>query len=453
MNNGVIHTVGRGSFWVSSSTLILKAVGLVTVAVMLWRLGAGEYGVLELSLSLVSLFSIFMLPGLDSLLVADMGSEKGRGEGSRARRILEAFVLLQSVLAMCAFAVAFVGAGWFAELYRVPRIYIELVSLTFLPGPVRAAYAVLFRVQLQFFLQSLLTIIEEVFKLGSLLVYFFVFNLHIGGVILSILTSQTLTLLILSPWFIRGVKSLRGGDNVGKLGFFELLYGHGYWSVLTSYISNVGSAARLWIIQRLLGPSAVGLYAVASGLIGHTTSLVPFSTVMSSVLPQYVHDKARFIKLLFKAIEYQLIANAALFVVAFAVFPPVLSLIFPQYHDAFPLFRGMLLGLFSGGVIGMLTPAFFALKEQRNLFLSMLFKSIMTVIFAYVGILLFGIWGLVVESVLTSLIQAFERVRRLRRITPEFPHFGWRMFAFDEDDRIVLDTVQKTLGRWTAFMR
>jgi len=442
MDKSILRTASEGTFWISFSTLLVKVVGIATVFIMLSRLGAAQYGNLELALSITSLFSIFMLPGIDALVVADMGSEIGKGSGRQARVILQTYLVLQYVLALCAFAIVFFGATFFASTYNTSTHYIQLVSLQFLIGPLRTTFGVLFRVQLKFILQSLLTFIEETFKLISIASLFVLVRPSVTAVLVSIIISQLATLLVLTPSFISGMRTLSHGAT-SVLRWWYLITGHGLWTLLSSYAGNVGRALRLWIIQKLLGPEAVGLYAVASGLIGHTTALVPLSTVLTPLLAQYVHEKVRFMRLLVKGIKYQLIANIGLIGVGFFVFPPILRWLFPQYMQAFPLFQLMLFALIPGAVISVVTPAFFALKLQRSFFASMVLKTVLTVVFDYAGIVLFGIWGLAFESIATSVVQAFERARSLRRHVPDLPpaHMLYSM-RFDEDDRLVLEKVQ-----------
>lgn len=451
----LFRIVSEGTFWISASTLIVKVVSLAAVFIILKRLGVAEYGTLELVLSVTSLMSIFLLPGLDMLVVADMGSEKGRGEYSKARNILSAYLVLQLILSILAWALVFFGASYFARFYGVPAHYIQLIAFTFLLAPFRSAYGILFRVNLRFFLLSLLTFLEECAKLTILASLFFFTDFRIAGVLMAIVGAQFAALLMLTPQFLSGWFGLVGGANtLVKLVWWELLLGHGKWSVLSTYVGNLGKAVRLWIIQRTLGAEAVGVYAVALGLIGHTIALAPLYSVVTPILPQFVHDQERFTKLLNKAMKYQFIAYLGVGLVAVVAFPPVVQWLFPDYSAAMPLFQIMLIGLIPVAFISVFTPAFFALKLQKSLFVSMIFKTVVSILLTYGLAVFFGIWGLAYEYTLTSLIYGFERMRSLRRHVPDIRINPHHIATFDEDDRLLLRRAFSFVGRITPdFIR
>lgn len=452
MQKSIPHTIAKGTFWISSSTLVVKVVSLATIFLILSRLGAAEYGTLELALSISVLFSLFMLPGLDTLIVADMGAEKGKGELSRARVLLRTFLQIQFVLSCVAATTLFFGAEFLASLYQVPSSYVQLVAATFLLSPMRAAYGILFRSQLWFVLQSLIMLLEEFTKLAFLAACFFFFALTIESVLWSILASQAFALVLLALPFVRGWKSLKGGEREGQPLDFSWI-GRGVWSVLTVYVGNLGKTLRLWIIQRILGAEAVGLYAVAIGLIGHTLALTPLHTVLSPMLPQYVSNRERFVKLLNKGLKYQFLAYACIGAVGFFAFPPVMIWLFPNYASAMPLFKVMLLGLLPVAFISVLTPAYFALKLQKSFFVSMVFKTTVSLMFTYPLILFFGIWGLAYEYILTSIVYGFERMRTLRAHVPELVISPRLFFIFDQDDRMLLEKASEFASRGASLWR
>lgn len=453
MEKSIPRTIAEGTFWISSSTLWIKVISLVSVLLMLRSLGVAEYGSLELTLSMVALFSIFMLPGLDMLITADMSIAKGVGAFGKALGILRMFFLLQVALAFTAFAVAFLTAEWWGHLYDISPTHVRLVALLFLMGPVRTAYSVLFRVQLRFFLQSLITFLEEAAKMVILASLFFLSEITIAGVILAMVAAQAVALVLLAVPFARTWASLGAGNRAERISRGDSFLGRGVWTVLTTYVGNLGKTARLWIIQRLLGAEAVGLYAVALGLIGHTLALVPLYSVLSPLLSQYAHERERFVKILNKGMKYQFIAYLLVGVAAFFAFPPVISWLFPTYAAAMPLFKVMLLGLVPVAFISVLTPAFFALKLQKNFFASMVFKTVVSLVCTFGLVMLFGLWGLAYEYTLTSVLYGLERLRSLRKHVSGVS-VSWRyLSSFDDEDRLLLSKSLGFLYAQAPFLR
>lgn len=447
MTKSLKRITAEGTLWTSGSTLVVKVLGLASVFFILRALSAEQYGILELTLSIPVLLSIFLLPGLDSLVLADMGAEYGRGERRRARSILTSFMRLQILLAFAAWAITFFGAAIFTHLYPVSVSYIQAASFLFLIGPLRTAYATVFRVQLKFFALSSISFLEEFFKLSMLLLVFFFFELSIVWVIVIMATSQLLVLGVLALPFIRGWMEMTGGGMSEPIPSFQLLQGRGAWSVLSVYAGNVGKAARLWVIQRILGAEAVGLYAVASGLMGHTMALAPIHAVVAPILPQFSHDPSRFARIFSKSIKYQLLSYCAIGVVGFFAFPPILSWLFPDYASAMPLFQIMLLGLIPIAFLSVITPAFAALKLQKSFFASVLIKDVVSIVLTYILATLFGLPGVAYEYVLSTSIYVFERLRRLQRHMKEISVLRTQIFSFDDDDRLILGKVSSFVGR------
>ncbi len=448
----ITRTILKGVAINSFSTPLVKLIGLVSVFLILSHLKVSEYGTVELAISLTSLLGIFMVPGLSSLVLADASVEKSKGDLSRARAILFSSFTLHMTLGALAWSLTFFGADFFARFYGLSSDNVRLVSFLFLFSPFQSIYNTIFMVHLRFFEQSLMAIIGEVGKLCLLFILLFFFQMGVDGALYSIVFSQLLTVVLFAPKSVQLFHKLRDGTRASSVPWVNLLKGRGMWSILTSYMGNVGSAARLWIIRRFLGEEAVGLYALASGLMGHTIALASLSNVLTPLLPQYVHDRYKFIRLVTKGIEYQILAYIGFGIGAFFIFPPILGWIFPNYVEAFPLFKIMLLGLIPGAIVVVVTPAFFAMKMQKDLFISMSFKTLLTIVISYMAVMYIGLMGLAYESILVASFQAYERSRRLRKSLGNVNLFRRNFSSFDEDDRIIVKEISQALNRVFTFV-
>ncbi len=98
------RTIGEGVGWLSFSTLLLKGMGLVTMFVILNNLTVYQYGVIELVQSILPIMSIFLLPGLSTLIITDMGIEKDRGDLPRLKGIFLAYAKICISLGVLAWA-------------------------------------------------------------------------------------------------------------------------------------------------------------------------------------------------------------------------------------------------------------------------------------------------------------------------------------------------------------
>ncbi len=443
--NALKKTIGEGTLWFSVSTLGVKFLGLANVFIILRTLSVYEYGQAELVLSIVPLLGFFLLPGLNAVVTADIAVEKGRENLAAAKGMFINFAFLQAALAVCAWAVVFFGAGVLSKFYTEGTADLfRAVSFLFLLSPLRVLVGILLDVHARFRTQSLYGFLEEGAKLIFIILFLFYFGFGVIGIILAAVLSQAVALIVTLPDARRFLAPFRGVQSF-RYPFLFFIRGHGKWNVFSSYLGQFGAKMRLWIIKFLLGTEAVGLYAVAEGFVGHTVSLLPLSRVLTPIIPQAVGDRERFLRIVTKAIKYQVLSFSALMIVAMVAFPPVLVLIFPAYSPSMTLFQIMLLTLLPVAVTGIFRPVFFAFKAQLSLFRAVLAKTLLSLILAPTLIIWFGLTGVAVEFVLTALWFFLERYRVMRVLLPEFSLRIRDFVRVDEFDRMVISAMMSRL--------
>lgn len=435
--------VGRGTAWVAATTLILKGVGFLSIFIILNRLTVFEYGVAELVLTAVPLLSFFTLPGLGATVIADMSRERGAQNTSRMKGLLMSYLRLQYVFAVLAWAIVFFGAQalavWFSKGSTV--FYFQIISFLFLLSPIRGVVQTTQAVFLEFRQQSLYTFLEELWKIGFIIIFFFFLDLRIEGLLLAIVLSQVLALISISLPLYR-IDSSFWRSKGEKLPMFYFLYYHGKWGVFSNYVGTFGKNIRPWIITYFLGPSAVGIYAVAQGLIGHTVSLVPLDTVLKPFLPRYVHMKERFYALITKAVRYQLLGYGFVSVAAAIGVPLLVDWFFPQYTASVPLFQITLFMLISSAFDAIFTGVFLALQAQRSYFFASLYKLVLTIAIMPPLIYTFGLFGIAYANIIVNSLFVWERYLRLKKLMPGFSLTVSDFFTIDELDRAILERIR-----------
>jgi O-antigen/teichoic acid export membrane protein len=85
------------------------------------------------------------------------------------------------------------------------------------------------------------------------------------------------------------------------------------------------------------------LFGVAMGLYQHTMSLVPLSSILSSLLPQFTEKKDQFLRLINKGIKYQVLSYVGMSVLGVSIISFVVEYLFPNYRAAIPLYNVFLL--------------------------------------------------------------------------------------------------------------
>lgn len=444
-NIPIARTVWSGTMWSSSFNFILKFVGFFSALIVISKLSVYEYGMVELILSALAIFSISSLPGLSNVVIADMSAEMGAGNLPRAKALILNYFYVQILFGIIAWALIFFGSSYIAGLYNANiGMYFAILSFTFLISPIRSMYGAILSVNLKFFHRNMLTFVEEFSKLVLLVVLVMFLHMGVGGVMWAVLVSQILAVLFLYPNFAACYKKL--GREYDKLGIFHFIKDHGKWGIVSSYLNNLGQNIRLWIIKFTLGTEAVGLFSLALSLINHTYSLIPLSSTLTPIVARFMSYKDKLSKIITKGIKYQFAAYAITAIGALIFLPSIVHAFFPKYISSIGIFNIMLLSALPMSFASMITPLFHALKAQKSLFASIAIKTVFIIVITPLCIFFFGIKGLAIEFVLTNTLFTLERHFKLRKLLPEYTIRLKQMFTFDSDDMIIL-------GSFTRFLQ
>lgn len=445
------RTVGEGTFWTSAGNIILKVVYLGTLFVILRNLSVYQYGLIELILSVFALMSVFTLPGLSNVVIADMGIEKGKGNLREMKSIFLSFVRLIAILSIIPWAIVFFGAELFSAYYGANVEHmLQIISFLFLVTPFSAGLTVVFRVYLKFFLQVYYRFLTEVSKLILIIVMFYCFSPSPTHVVLATLVCEIVALVFILPHFLKVYRKFPK-EPVIRTGLFDLLRDHGKWGIFSTYLGSFAKNMRIWIIKLFLGTEVVGIVAVAQGLIQHTASLFPLNLILKPIIPQYVEDKPAFIRLILKGVKFQFAGFMIVGITAFLFFPPIISFVFPQYESALPLFKIMLLGLIPMSAGGAFAAAFYALKKQKNLTFAICVQTVSIVILLPISIFMFGTVGIAYEFILTGFVFQAERYLMLRKLIKGFRLRLKDLYTFDKFDCMLFRKAKERLRHSFVF--
>jgi|CXWL01.1.fsa_nt_gi O-antigen/teichoic acid export membrane protein len=450
----VASIVGRGTAWLAISTVLIKIVGFFSIFVILNHLTMYEYGFAELVITTVPLFSLFLLPGLNVTVIADMGIERGRGNLPRMKGLLLSFFRLQLLFAVVIFAIVFIGGDMLAVWYgkEDAALLFKIISFSFLVSPMRTTAHVLQSVYFRFNQQSMQTMLEEIWKLLLLMFFFYVFNMTAAGLILAIVLSQLFALFSIVGSMSR-IDPLLWKMRAVHYSTFHFLWHHGKWGIFSSYLGTVGKNIRPWIIKFFLGTEAVAIFAVVQGLIGHTVSLVPLDSIVKPMFPQYIHMKGRFYRIIAKSVKYELLGYIVVSVVAAISSPFFIAWFFPQYVPAVPLFQVMLIMLISTAFDAIFTGVFYALQAQRNLFFASVYKLFLTILIMPPLLYFFGLFGIIYASIVVNYLYVWERYLTLKRLMPGF-ELTWQSFVIiDEYDRLIIRQFLRFIVRTFSSVR
>ncbi|HEY4501957.1 MAG TPA: oligosaccharide flippase family protein [Candidatus Paceibacterota bacterium] len=447
-NKSFTRIVSEGSAWVLFLTVLLKILGLLSIFVVLSNLSVYEYGVVELVLSVLPIFSLFLLPGLNAIIVADMGLAKGRGEYSVVRGVIRAYGRMYLLLAVVAWALLFFGSEIVAHIYDEHfALFFKIISFSFLLSPIRMLCSVFFTYALRFREQSLIGFLEEIFKLAFVLVFVAYFGLGIIGMLLAIVLSQALALATLAPYGYRLYRTMLNAYPSAPVSAYSLLRSHAKWGMLATYVGSAGQSMRTWIIKSILGTEAVALFAVALGIYGHIISLVPISQVVGPMLSQQMGDIKRLTLLLSKSIKYQFVGFALAALGVGVVLPVLVFGLFPQYSGALALVLGLSLMLIPASFDTFFPHIFSAFQAQRSQFFATLYKVALTAALFPPALMLFGLVGACFALVAVTILYDLERYRAVRKLLPSFRLDLRGMLSYDAIDRQIVDKIRSAIPK------
>ena len=442
MERSLSSKIGTGVFWFASSSIILKIIGLASVFLILRRLSVYEYGVSELVFSVVSLMSLFLLPGLNDLILAEFGREKGQENLGAMKKLFFDYGKLGLILGAVLWAILFFGADIISDYYgkNIATLF-RISSFVFLISVFKSLLKLIFNAYLKFFTISLYNFFEELLKLVLLALFFFYFNFRTEGLFFAHVLSQFLALLIFLPVFLKIYKNFVPVPATVEISLKQIIFRHGKWAVLTEYINSLADNLRLWLIKFLLGTEMVGLFAVASGLYSHTSALFPLNLVVKPIIPQYFHEKEKFYKLIAKSIKYQFLGYFSLGIIAFFLFPPIIVWLFPNYASSMFFFRGFLPALLIVSFGGIFTYVFYAIRAQKRYTFNQIIRGLSILIFLPIFVYFFGKTGIILEFILTPFIITLDRYGVLKKMLPSFKLSLRDFFTLDNMDRYFIKMI------------
>jgi O-antigen/teichoic acid export membrane protein len=439
-NVSISRSVAEGTFWSSFYGFISKIVAIVAAVVVLRHLSISEYGLAELSMSLFSMLSIFLLPGIIQVIISDMSRMIGVGKVGEAKEIAINFFLLQLFLCVPVFFLVLIMTKFISPMFTANVINsITILSFSFLLTPFRSFVTLIFSVRKNFFAQGLFSSTEELFRLIIIVAMFRYTGFRLESVFFGSIGGQLLSLVVVLPLFIKSYAPIREALKTKTQSIFELLLKHGKWSVFTSYFNTFGQNIRLWIIQVFLGTNAVSVFSLALNMFIHTQSLITVSGVLAPIVSEHIDDTKLINKIVSKAIKYQMIVYVLLGLGGIIFMPILVDLLFPKYKDSLGLYNILLVAIVPSAFAGILTVMFHAKKAQKNLFKSTAIKNMFIIIFSFIFIPIFGITGVALEYCLTLTLYVLERYLSLRRIDRCFKFKPSELMTYDEVDRSLVN--------------
>ncbi len=406
-------SASRGFVAALGNEVLLKILGFVATFFVLRELGPYEYGLWQLLLSTGIAFGAVTVPGIASMLVADLSRELGAGNVARANGIVVRSTGLFVGLSVLAGLALYFAAPFIRTISGIDMVsFMQLLAISVAVVGVRQSYQMMLQAHLQFIHSQIMKTIDRLAYVIGILFFIVGMGLGIEGVVYAYVLSTCASVIIYAPYMLRMfAKSIAHAEGTDWAPFKEAILGRGKWALGTDLVNAAIGSFWPWLVGFFLSIETVGFVSIALLVLGQSAALVPISYVLRSVLPRTVTDPVRAKDWLFRSMKFSFWGNMITGIAVVAACVVLFPIFFPQHVPALPLLAMLILTLPLRGMAVTAAEWFYAHGLQRELF----FVSTVPKVIIYATLPLFlwagGIFGYALWYILSSDVVLYARIR------------------------------------------
>src|SRR3989344_797894 len=224
----ITRKIGEGTAYSFFQNFLVIIVGAVSAILVIRELGAYQYGLVVLAMSIASAMNVFLDFGIGNVVISDIAASRGGGNTAKAKKLLKEYLIFQIITGVILFAVAFILSFFANAKYGIEISgLVKIASFLVIINATKNVFMVAAQSFMKFNLLAALFISES----AARLVFILLFVLMAGGgmvtVMMSYLVSSLFAVLIVSPFIIRAVKKEKTRGNPGKKNLIGFLKEHG----------------------------------------------------------------------------------------------------------------------------------------------------------------------------------------------------------------------------------
>jgi O-antigen/teichoic acid export membrane protein len=429
----------KGSFHLLWGLVISTVISAIATIFIARLLGSDLYGLYGIVLITPNLIGVFRDWGINSAMVRCTAQYRSEDRASEVRSILISGIIFEIALGMALSAISFALSGYLAtNIFHRPEItsLIQIASITILAGGLINAATAAFTGIEKMHLNSIMLICQSTIK-TVIMITLVILGLGTSGAVLGYTVAMIIAGLIGVALVWTQYKNLPKLNNV-KLeikAYTKSMLTYGTPLSLSTIISGFQSQywAFLLPIFYVTNNSAIGNYGIANTfvvLIGFfatpiTTMLFP---AFSKLNPQ--KDKEILLNVFQSSIKYASLLVVPVAALVMCLAEPAVSTLFGKTYSTAPLFLALLaINYVLYTPFGSLSTGNFISSQGKTTFILYLNLIAAAIGFpmGYILILHFGVLGLIVTSLVTSIPTTIISLYWIRK------HYGltvdWRSSA------------------------
>lgn len=442
----------KGEFFFGFWNIISRGVGFFNTLIVLSKLTVYQYGVFQLILSSFSGIAVFMGLGGETMR-NDILRYVGEQDIPHAKRLFYESTLVRIGIGIILWAAIFFGAPYFFSAYNSEFIaYIKIISFLFLHDALLPSLRLALEAEKKFSLIASRSSISRFIQLAIIAWFYFFATVGLKEVILSLVVSSYVSIVFMLVPVMRSYYKLwRAHPVSGDLMIWKLLSSYGKWELLRPVAAKIVDFVQVWMTKFLISTEAVAIFSVAQTMLGTLANFMPVNT-LSVLIPLHIAEKEKLQKIYNVGTKYLILFSIAVGIIGLVAAQPFVHIFFPKYIASLPYFDVLLLTLpitAASAVAGVFLVVY---RRQGFLLFQKLMKGLIGIVLYALLISVFGLWGLVAQAILLSLIL-FTIIYIYMVRSKLDVSLNWKyLTSYDDVDKEFLrnffSDVRKALGRF-----
>lgn len=432
----------KGAVALTASSIIIRLISLLTVILVTRHINLRDYGIYILFLSLLGPFNIFSGLGMDELITADVARSFGEKQYDYGRRLLSGFLRMRVFILAGMVVLGWLFRDYLSTHYAIDfaQYFIFLIAYVVLQY-LRNAAGMIFQISEKFSYLAWINIVEVFGKLLIVAGVVATIGLNLQFLILANIITTLIVVLIFMPMAVKWYRVIpRIAPYEGAV-ILPVIKAHGKWQMAINIISSLMATVTYWLLKVFLSTEAVAIFSLAQSMFSALAALVPVKTIMMPVMARKSADERMISHLTERVTKYSLLIFMLIIISGFVLVSPMVHLFFPKYLAAIPIFKILIFKLLFNAFAFTQVPFLYVYKNQRFLFASALFDALLVLAVSPLLMQLWGVSGLVIESLLTlTIITGFREWYIRRRYAVKSISLK-SLFSFDQYDRVLLKEI------------
>lgn len=386
-----------GTIWSIVQKFGTMAISFISSMVLARLLSPNDYGCIGMLMIFVTISQAFVDGGFASALIQ---------KHSPSQTDLSTVFFWNILLSIVLYIALYLGAPFIANFYDIPLLknVLRVMGLSLIINSFSIVQVAILQIRLEFKQLAIRDIIANLLSV-ILTIYFAFKGWGVWALVAQILSVGFFKSIIL--WFSC---DWRPSVSFSTTSFRSLL-GFGGYMFLTNILNALGNNVQGLLIGRYATPADMGFYSqskklsdVASTGFTSVVEQVAFP-VMSGYNADNPNESTRFLKRYLCLVAY-VVAPLMLFLVL--VSKPVITVVYSsKWLPCVPYFNILCIAAIFLSLQAILQSSLAAHGESKGLFIITLIKRTVEISFMLIGLLSYGIYGLLISMIITSIISFF----------------------------------------------